>query len=467
MSATETEQPQEETTTGAAWQSDVAFEGVSTGDGRFIVADALGWRDPPLTLMAMVETPDFGGHAGAQVAGRMDEFTKTPKMIDGTKLPKGVLSVLSSGVFDGGEFGADIERMVREQILTGVSIDMAIHEWAFRDPDSGEIIDPETADEETWERAFMGELEMAITNGEIMAATVVPTPAFADAKIALMASTRSFGHAWRANETAAEMYGIPEGTLCSTFHANIQIRPSPTPLVDLPDFLVAAASVPVKPPREWFFSREADRATPLTITKDGRVFGHIATWQSCHTGFINGAWSQCVTPPRSHTEYAHFHVGEIPTAEGDLIPIGKLMIGESHAPGTVGRVAARAHYDRTGTVGAFVRALDGVHGIWVSGALRSGLTDEQMRDLHANPPSGDWRDVDRNLELIAAIAVPVPGFPIPRSQLALSASADGEMYVSALILSGGVDDVGFGAEADVLAAEIDGGPEALHALIEG
>jgi hypothetical protein len=56
--------------------------------------------------------------------------------------------------------------------------------------------------------------------------------------------------------------------------------------------------------------------------------------------------------------------------------------------------------------------------------------------MRANPPSGDWRMMNRNLELIASLAVPVPGLPITRSQLALSASIDGDLEVSALILTG-------------------------------
>jgi hypothetical protein len=39
------------------------------------------------------------------------------------------------------------------------------------------------------------------------------------------------------------------------------------------------------------------------------------------------------------------------------------------------------------------------------------------------------------LELVASLAVVVPGFPITRSQLALAASGDGGLEVSALILS--------------------------------
>src|SRR4029077_17291927 len=127
-------------------------------------------------------------------------------------------------------------------------------------------------------------------------------------------------------------------------------------------------------------------------------------------------------------------VGTMETKEGDLVGIGKLTYDTDHAPVQVGLQAASRHYDNTGSVGAFVRASNGKHGIWLSGALRSDLAPEGVRDLRANGPSGDWRSYNGNLELIASLSVVVQGFPIPRTQLALAASAGGEAEVSTLIL---------------------------------
>lgn len=191
---------------------------------------------------------------------------------------------------------------------------------------------------------------------------------------------------------------------------------------------------PLKPPRNWFELAEAERPTPLTFEKNGRVYGHIALWGSCHTGFLNGAMSECVQPPPSRTDYQHFHLGVIETQEGQDVRVGKITYNTNHAPLSASGKAAADHYDHTGSVGAYVRARNGNLGIWVSGAVRSDLTPEGFRDLRANPPSGDWRNFNRSLELVAALAVPVPGFPIPRAELALAASATGEPEVDALIL---------------------------------
>lgn len=191
---------------------------------------------------------------------------------------------------------------------------------------------------------------------------------------------------------------------------------------------------PLKPPADWFNVPEPNTPTPLTFQKDGKVYGHIALWGSCHTGFLNGAVAECVQPPPSKTDYQHFHLGVIETAEGKDVRVGKVTYATGHAPLSASARVAADHYDHTGSVGAFVRARNGSLGVWVSGAVRSDISAEGFRDLRANPPSGDWRGINRNLELVAALAVPVPGFPIPRAEVALAASADGAPVVESLIL---------------------------------
>lgn len=178
---------------------------------------------------------------------------------------------------------------------------------------------------------------------------------------------------------------------------------------------------PLKPPRAWFDRPEADTPTPLTFTADGQVYGHLALYETCHSGFQGGAFSECVTAPRSSTGYQMFHLGQLETDDGTLA-VGKLTYGTGHAPLSAGLQAASAHYDDTGSVGAFVRATDGRHGIWLTGAVRSDLAPEGVRDMRANPPSGDWRSLNNQLELVAALSVVVPGFPVAQPQLALAAS---------------------------------------------
>ena len=435
------------------WHSDVAFEGMGTGDGRWIMEDALSWREPPLTLMAMVETPDFGGHAGAQVAGRMDTFVKRPTNMDGETLPSGVKAVYSTGVFDQGEYGQDIERMVDDLTLRGVSVDLAVLEWGFRDPDTGEFFNPDEMTPDEWDSAFMGELDFATVKGEIMASTVCPTPAFANARIALLASSFLRPLVWRANAAYAAQMGVPVGQLMTTLTAPAR------PVGDLVASAAPKGFAPLAPPTEWFFRPEPNHPQPLTITDDGEVYGHIALWETCHTGFVNQEYSQCVQAPRSNLGYDRFHLGEIVTEEGEHLAIGKLTVGTGHAAMGLSPNQVREHYDNTGAVGAFVRAKDGQFGIWVCGATRSDMTPEQLRDLRANPPSGDWRSVDRHLELHAVLAVPVAGFPVARTEI--QASARGVEMVSLVLVATGFD------EPAETVAEVTLSADVLHALIEG
>lgn len=177
--------------------------------------------------------------------------------------------------------------------------------------------------------------------------------------------------------------------------------------------------------------QEPDEATPWTVLASGQVYGHAALWDSCHTGFLSSQFAECIRPPRSETNYQWFNTGSVETDDGAMIAAGVVTYGGTHASTSLPLQAAAAHYDNTAKVGAYVRASNGRHGIWLAGAARSDLPPEGLRDLRANPPSGDWRPWKGGLEMVAALAVPVQGFPVPRAQLALSASG-----ISALILPG-------------------------------
>ncbi len=145
----------------------------------------------------------------------------------------------------------------------------------------------------------------------------------------------------------------------------------------------------------------------------------------------------CVPPFRSATEYAYFNNHEIETAEGDLVPIGKVMFsrdGVGHAP-TDPELTwqdVQRHYDDATCVGAFVHAGSDRFGTWIAGELAPGLNDLEVQHMRTHGPSGDWRPIkptDMTSELVATIAVPIQGFQIARR--ALVASANG--HITAII----------------------------------
>jgi hypothetical protein len=170
-------------------------------------------------------------------------------------------------------------------------------------------------------------------------------------------------------------------------------------------------------PHEWFDDPGFDGPTPLTVTADGRVYWHLAGWNVCHIG-ITG---RCTTAPRSKMDYAAFRTGAVLT-DGGKVSVGHITLGTGHAGLDGDSRAAAAHYDDTGTVVADVAAGEDEYGIWVAGAVRDGVTDQQLHALQAGALSGDWRGIDGNLELVAALVVNVPGFPVPRPALAASAA---------------------------------------------
>jgi hypothetical protein len=172
---------------------------------------------------------------------------------------------------------------------------------------------------------------------------------------------------------------------------------------------IAASAAPIVPPKTWFKDPGLTRATPLTTTDDGRVFGHIASWQTSHIGMGRG-----VKPPRSASQYAYFRTGELRTDEGD-IQVGQLTLAGGHASLQASAEEAIKHYDDTNSAVADVVAGEDQFGIWVAGALRPDVTPSQIRQFRASSPSGDWRPINGRLELVAVCNVNVPGFPIARA----------------------------------------------------
>lgn len=229
------------------------------------------------------------------------------------------------------------------------------------------------------------------------------------------------------------------------------------PLESVTAALVAGAVVY---DRADFFQPETDELTALTVTDDGRVFGHLAQADSCHIGFAD----VCVTPPASSTDYAYFHQGEVLTSDGPLA-VGKLTLGTGHAGMRASARAAAEHYDNTGSAVAIVRCSDGLWGPWLSGRILPGVDDDRVAELRRSGVSGDWRTVQRgshDLELVAVLAVNVPGFPVPRTR-ALAASGMRSLVAAGVMPSRTPTPTTSGS---TLAAGIDVREVAKHVAVE-
>ena len=199
---------------------------------------------------------------------------------------------------------------------------------------------------------------------------------------------------------------------------------------------ITAAGI-LAPPREWFNEPRMDSPELFTVTADGEVRGLLAQWNVCHAGVMN----KCLLAPKSITNYRYFRNGHVLTADGSLVRVGRLTVGTGHADRMQGLIAAAEHYDNSGTAVAVVACGENQFGIWVHGAVVAGASPEKVAELRRSPLSGDWRrSPEGNLELVAALAVNTPGFPILYE-------ADGE--VASLLAAGMMIPEGMALEQDV------------------
>lgn len=169
------------------------------------------------------------------------------------------------------------------------------------------------------------------------------------------------------------------------------------------------SGIPITPPKAWFSDPKLPRKTKLTVTPEGRVYGHLAAWNECHRDV---AMRECVLAPKSMLEYAPFHLGSTLTAEGELIDTGKIVMDTRHANINLGYAATAIHYDNTGDEIATIRCGEDQFGIWFAGAVVPEATPTKIAKLRRSPLSGDWRRERGSLELTAALAVNTPAFPV-------------------------------------------------------
>lgn len=145
------------------------------------------------------------------------------------------------------------------------------------------------------------------------------------------------------------------------------------------------------------------------VVEDDHVYGYIAQWGVCHIG-ISGV---CTEAPASSTDYWYYATGVVDTDQGP-VHVGQITMDTGHASLRANAKIAAAHYDNTGSAVADIAVGEDAYGIWFSGVMRKSATEEQRHALRASGRlSGDWRQIGRDLELVAALAVNVPGFPIP------------------------------------------------------
>lgn len=420
-----------------AWSAILAPEGKLTSDGRAFAPGSITWPrldDGPLALMAMTVTSE-GGHVGAELCGQIQKIWRD----------EAAGLIRASGVFDTGEYGTEIARLVDDRTLRGVSVDLAVQKWD-RSPkadwfdESGEWAPKDDADRtpvSPIDLLYGEDLISVVLGAEIGMTTVCPFPAFGEAQIgvgeSLVAAAQS-EMCWTVTQDAGMALQAPAGASLSASAgpadgtADDDCGCGTTALT-----ASAAGLVPEKPPAAWFENPELDAPTALMVDDEGRISGHAAVWGVCHIGLPG----QCRTAPHTNTDYAYFHLGEVLCDDDERVACGQITLDTGHAARGLDYRDATAHYDDTGTVVAHVRVGEDEHGIWVAGALQPDAPEDKVRLLRGAKLSGDWRKIEGNLELVALLTVNVPGFPVPRASAQIVASAaGGEAEVQSLIAAG-------------------------------
>lgn len=392
----------------------IIVEGIQTGDKRLFAEQSLTWRDLPLPLMAQDDnTPE---HEGAMLIGNFDDIQRKGLEIHG----------YGAYLTEPGEEAARLIGLVQSGELRGVSADIDDVEFEVLFPTTdanGEplpdmfmmLFDPEAEPPPTevlddgieYEVMPIAQEVLRVTEGRVMGATVLTFPAFQEAYIEDDSGDVSLAASGPRIMTESHVTGVmlngvgPLSAAGSLAPGRATGREGSPARFDFPEI----------PPREWFEVPETPGPMPLTILDSGQVFGHLAVWGECHIGLAG----ECVEPPPSTCNYARFHLGEIPVDDGGRVSVGKLTFGIGHADLKLNAEAARRHYDNSRAAAADLVASDGEYGIWVCGAARSTLTTADVREVMSCPPSGDWRRFGRNLELVAALSVVVPGFQTLRA----------------------------------------------------
>lgn len=384
ITASVTFQESEEGRTYLAW---LAPEGQETdGDGRYILGP-IGWRDGrlPFTFSDVEGDP----HGEARLVGNLDNLRREER--DGT------MWVVADLDWDDDELALEAKRLVDEDRLTGISIHPTAGEGFMVcgiPPEPTEAKIREAAEEFDWEECE--DPKMVMVGLEIGSATLLMLPAFADAEVVTATLTIPGGTTITGPGITISGEGLSVSGL--TFMSDNTIGTDRT---------VTAAADLFAPPRDWF-TAQLDGPTPLTVDEDGRVFGHLALWNTCHRGFTD----VCITPPRDGVDYSEFHANATCPTDQGLVNCGVLTVDVSHADVRASGQAAKRHYDHTGTVAAYVRAGDDEWGVWVAGAVRPDLDKGKVELLRRLSLSGDWRPRSGTYYLLAAQAVPVPGFPV-------------------------------------------------------
>lgn len=409
----------------------IAIEGVQTGDGRIMADGSLTWAALPIPLAWLMEEQHGNGGAGGVQIGVLDSISRNDAgeilgsgMID-DQIPEGaeVVRRMEAGTAPfGSEWGISIDADDYEVELIAPN--------GLQDDEEVEILVAsarQPAERAVYRIGYLrllpllpllaaagdgdegGELLMEASADEVIeravrlrirGATLVSIPAFDAARISL-ASDDLMPEDEPTGDEPVVVEDEPMAVAASVFAQGLIVAGNGEPIL--------AAGFPIAPPVAWFDDPQLDDPTPLTVDENGRVYGHIATFDRCYVGMPG-----CTTAPKSNRDYDLFLTGAMRCVEGCEVRVGTITANVGHAPKSMSLDASVEHYADTRLAAAYVAVGEDRFGIWVAGTVRPDLSPSQLVNLRASKPSGDWRPFQGQHELIAVLMVNVPGFPVTR-----------------------------------------------------
>lgn len=372
-------------------------EGEKTPDGRYIDPYAINFdRLPPYPFRIQTRQPESGGHAGAELAGVLTKFYR-----DGTTL------VLEGPLDLGSEAGRETERLIKEGIL---------QTWS---PDLGDVYWDEEVEEMDAE-GHATRILSHVTKGMFLGATAVAIPALGNAVMELVDEDGNVVVPALVRGIAAD--ATVDSTNESTFPSIGAALRSLTAAVDVPRLPASSFTKPVLDSLQRY----------NTVTPEGRVYGHVASYDECHIGYLNRCISiNEIADCNGNGDFEFAYAGFITADDDSRIPVGPIPIKGGHADRSLSWQAARSHYDDPASVVAYVVYGMDEFGLWYSGHLSPLATPEMVFTFLAHGVSLDAREINGDLRYLATCCVNLPGF----QKLGVRLVADGEVEEDARILS--------------------------------
>lgn len=390
-----------EVATLAHWDGVLTLEGAESGDGRLFRLGSLDWAQLPQPLM--YQPANTGGHSGSVLVGQIQNIYRDGNKIKGS----GIIDLAAK--YNGEEIGKEVFRLMSEEFLNGVSVDVD----KVKDADvemvygnlPGEPVSP-----------YAKPVMTVFNRGRIRGATLVAFPAFVEASIHLSGDvlTASSFERVLTMEQAADC-GCDGQPLVAATHT-----------ITIPDV----------PPAWWFSAPSPDEIKgAFTITDEGRVFGCLAPAGVTHRSVKRKV-------PRN-VDYSRYMGAEtlVAGADGSIgrVKTGPVTFNCGHAdtdPQVYGTLENRKnHYDNSCSVFADIAIGEDKEGnVWVAGAIKPFVEGPQIQQAMSCRLSGDWQphpDRPGVTEFIAALLVPVPGFASARKEASVTVS-DGALVASAV-----------------------------------